>query len=182
MTSLTTMEELFLGELRDLYDAEKQLMEALPEMARAASSAELRNTFEEHVELTGIQVKRLERIFAVLGEKAAGKKCLAMTGVIKEGNEIAGASGDAVVRDAGLIAAAQKAEHYEISGYRSARAHAEILGDDKAARLLSDTLFEAKETDERLTELAESLISEEGACCMNANTPRARGAGGSHHH
>jgi ferritin-like metal-binding protein YciE len=171
MAKVTTMEELFLGELRDLYDAEKQIMEALPEMARAASSAELRNAFEEHLEQTGIQLKRLERIFAVLGEKAAGKKCLAMTALINGADEIGAASGDAAVRDTGLIAAAQKVEHFEISSYGSARAHAEILGDDRAARLLSETLYEEKEADERLTELADSLINEEAA-------PKTRGAGG----
>jgi ferritin-like metal-binding protein YciE len=168
------MEELFLGELRDLYDAEKQLLEALPEMARVASAAELRNAFEDHLEQTGIQAKRLERIFEVLGEKTAGKKCLAMTALINGADEIGGAGGDAAVRDAGLIAAAQKVAHYEISGYGSARAHAEILGDDRAARLLSETLFEEKEADERLTELTDSLINQEAA-----GPPVTRGAGAS---
>jgi ferritin-like metal-binding protein YciE len=179
MVKVTTMEELFLGELRDLHDAERQLVDALPEMARAASSAELRNAFEDHLEQTRIQIKRLERIFEVLGEKAAGKKCVAMTGLIKEANEIAGANGDDAVRDAGLIAAAQKIEHYEISGYGSARAHAEILGDGRAARLLSESLFEEKEADERLTELADSLINEEAAHGPKDGHPKTRGAGGS---
>src|SRR5579863_2740521 len=142
MARVTTMEELFLDEIRDLYDAEKQLMDALPEMADAASSADLRSAFEEHLEQTGIQMKRLERIFAVLGEKATGKKSHAMNALIREGSEIASASGDPAVRDAGLIAAAQKVQHYGISSYGSARAHAEILGDDRGARLLSETLFE----------------------------------------
>jgi ferritin-like metal-binding protein YciE len=190
---VTTMEELFLDEIRDLYDAEKQLLEALPELARSVSSEELRNVLEEHGEQTETQVKRLERIFAVLGEKATGRKCFAMAGLIREANEIAGASGDTAVRDAGLIAAAQKVEHYEISGYGSARAHAEILGDDRAARLLSETLFEEKEADERLTELADSLVNEEAAWSSNhafngsnhalnssANgRPKTRSAGGS---
>jgi ferritin-like metal-binding protein YciE len=186
------MEELFLDEIRDLYDAEKQLLEALPVLARSVSSEELRNALEEHGEQTGIQVKRLERIFAVLGEKATGRKCFAMAGLIREANEIAGASGDDAVRDAGLIAAAQKVEHYEISGYGSARAHAEILGDDRAARLLSETLFEEKEADERLTELvdslinADSLINEDAAWGSNGvfsnganGHPKTRSAGGS---
>ncbi len=174
MAKVTTMEELFLGELRDLYDVEKQLMEALPEMARAASSEQLRNAFEEHLEYTEIQAKRLERIFEVLGERSTGRKCLAMTALINGADEIGGASGDDAVRDAGLIAAAQKVEHFEISSYGSARAHAEILADDRAARLLSETLFEEKEADERLTELADSLINEEAA-----RPPKTRGAGGS---
>jgi len=172
MAKVTTMEELFLGELRDLYDVEKQLMEALPEMARAASSEELRNAFEEHLEHTEIQAKRLERIFEVLGERSNGRKCLAMTALINGADEIGAANGDAAVRDAGLIAAAQKVEHYEISGYGSARAHAEMLGDDRAARLLSESLYEEKEADERLSELADTLINEEAA-------PKTRGAGGS---
>jgi ferritin-like metal-binding protein YciE len=177
MAKVTTMEELFLDEIRDLYDAEKQLMEALPQIANAASSAELRNAFEEHREQTGFQVKRLERIFAVLGERATGKKCHAMTALIKEENEIASASGDPAVRDAGLIAAAQKVEHYEVSGYGSARAHAEILGDDRAARLLSETLFEEKEADERLTELAESIINEEAVRRPDDAREKTRSAG-----
>jgi ferritin-like metal-binding protein YciE len=102
-----------------------------------------------------------------------------MTGLIREADAIAGASGDAAVRDAGLIAAAQKVEHYEISGYGSARAHAELLGDDRAARLLSETLYEEKEADERLTELADSLINEEAARAPENGIPKTRGAGGS---
>lgn len=163
MAKLSTMEELFLDEIRDLYDAERQLTRALPEMAGAASSDELRDVFEEHLEQTHNHIQRLERIFEVLGEKATGKKCAAMTGLIKEGNEIVSASDETTVRDAGLIAAAQKVEHYEISGYGSARTHAEILGDEKAARLLDETLFEEREADERLNDLALNLINEQAA-------------------
>jgi len=163
MAKVTTMEELFLDEIRDLYDAEMQLTKALPEMADAAASDELREAFEEHLEETVNQVGRLERIFAALGEKPTGKKCAAMTGLIKEGNEMINASDETAVRDAGLIAAAQKVEHYEISGYGSARTHAEILGDDKAVRLLEETLFEEKEADERLNDIAKNLVNEEAA-------------------
>jgi len=163
MAKLATMEDLFLDEIRDLYDAERQLIKALPEMANAASSDELRNAFEEHLEQTENHVQRLERVFQALGEKATGKKCAAMTGLIKEGNEMISTSDETVVRDAGLIAAAQKLEHYEISGYSSARRHADILGNDNAVRLLDDTLFEEQEADERLNDLAYTLINEETA-------------------
>lgn len=163
MAKVTTMEELFLDEIRDLYDAEKQLTKALPEMAKASVADELREAFVEHLEQTKNQVQRLERIFETLGEKGTGKKCAAMAGLIKEGDEIAGNSEENSVRDAGLIAAAQKVEHYEISGYGSARAHAELLGNNEAARLLQETLDEEKEADEKLNDLAQSVINEEAA-------------------
>jgi len=168
MAQVTTMEELFIEELRDLYDAEKQLTKALPKMAKAASSEELRTAFEEHLEQTEGQVGRLEEIFKALGEKATGKTCAAMAGLIKEGNEIAQEIEESAVRDAGLIASAQKVEHYEISGYGSARTHAELLGNDEAVSLLEETLEEEKSTDERLTELAESIINEEAVSGSNS--------------
>jgi|SRR5580658_4138798 ferritin-like metal-binding protein YciE len=183
MAKVTTMEELFLDEIRDLYDAERQLTKALPEMADAASSDELRNAFQEHFEQTVNQVKRLERIFEILGEKPTGKKCAAMTGLIKEGNEMVRASDETAVRDAGLIAAAQKVEHYEISGYGSARTHAEILGDNRAVRLLDETLFEEIEADQRLSDLAITMINEEAADGSSGSggrgRPKTRAAGGS---
>jgi ferritin-like metal-binding protein YciE len=182
MAKITTMEELFIDEIRDLYDAEKQLTKALPEMANSASADELRNVFEEHLEQTENHVQRLERIFGALDEKATGKKCAAMTGLIKEGNEVIGDTGDTAVRDAGLIAAAQKVEHYEISGYASARIHAELLGNDRAARLLDETLFEEQDADERLGDLAHSLILEEVESDSNhagSGRRKTRGAGGS---
>lgn len=161
MSKVTTMEELFIDELRDLYDAETQLTKALPKMSRAAASDELREAFDEHLGQTENQIERLKRIFELVGEKPKGKKCVAMTGLIKEGDEMVSDSEETPVRDAGLIAAAQKVEHYEISGYGSARTHAELLGNDEAARLLEETLQEEKDTDERLTQLAENLINEE---------------------
>jgi ferritin-like metal-binding protein YciE len=176
MAKITTMEELFLDEIRDLYDAEKQLTKALPEMAKASSSDELRDAFEEHLEQTQAQIRRLERIFEAMGEKPTGKKCAAMAGLIKEGNEMVSATGDTAIRDAGLITAAQKVEHYEISGYGSARTHAGILGNDGAVRLLEETLFEEKEANERLTELARYMINDEAARGSNHG---AKGAGGS---
>jgi ferritin-like metal-binding protein YciE len=180
MAKVTTMEELFLDEIRDLYDAERQLTKALPEMANAASAEELRTVFEEHLEQTENHVQRLERIFEALGEKATGKKCAAMTGLVKEGNELIGDTDDTAVRDAGLIAAAQKVEHYEISGYGSARTHAELLGNGEAVRLLDETLFEEKEANERLNDLAQNLINEQAAGGSNRpGRPKTRAAGGS---
>ncbi len=163
MAAISTMDELFLDELRDLYDAEKQLTKALPEMADSATSEELRSAFTEHLEQTKGHVQRLEQIFETLGEKGTGKKCAAMAGLIKEGDEIASESSETAVRDAGLIAAAQKVEHYEIAGYGSARAHAELVGKKAAARLLEQTLQEEKEADSKLNEIAQSLINNEAA-------------------
>jgi ferritin-like metal-binding protein YciE len=182
MARITTMEELFLDEIRDLYDAEQQLTKALPEMADAASSDELRYTFEVHLEQTGTQVQRLEHLFEALGEKPTGKKCAAMTGLIKEVNEMIGASSETTVRDAGLIAAAQKVEHYEMSGYGSARTHAEFIGNDKAVLLLDETLFEEQEADERLNDLAHSLIGEKMVNDSNragSGRPKTKAVGGS---
>src|SRR5215472_1724249 len=156
-----TMQELFLDELRDLYDAEKQLTKALPEMADAASTEELRSAFEDHLEQTRGHVQRLEQIFEELGEKSSGKKCAAMAGLIKEGNEVVDESDESVVRDAGLIAAAQKAEHYEMSGYGSARTHAQLLGNKRAATLLKETLDEEKAADAKLNEIAMTLINQQ---------------------
>lgn len=178
MAKVTTMQELFLDEIRDLYDAEKQLTKALPEMADAATSDQLRNAFQEHLGQTHNHVQRLERIFEALGEKGTGKKCAAMAGLIKEGDEIASDSEQTAVRDAGLIAAAQKVEHYEISGYGSARTHAELLGNREAARLLEETLQEEKEADQKLNQLAQSMINEQasGAGAGRTQTRTARGS------
>jgi len=160
MAKTTTMDELLLDELRDLYDAEKQLTKALPKMAKASNSEQLRTAFQEHLRQTEGHVERLEQIFEQLGEKAGGKKCAAMSGLIKEGEEMASDTDDSSVRDAGLIAAAQKVEHYEISGYGSVRTHAQMLGHDQAARLLNETLDEEKQTDHKLNTLAERMINE----------------------
>jgi ferritin-like metal-binding protein YciE len=161
MAKTTTMDDLLLDQLRDLYDAEKQLTKALSKMAKAATSEELKAAFEEHQQQTEGHVERLEQIFEQLGEKSTGKKCAAMNGLIKEGEEMASDIEDDSVRDAGLIAAAQKVEHYEISGYGSVRTHAQMLGHGKAVRLLQQTLDEEKETDQKLNDLAESMINEQ---------------------
>ncbi len=159
MQKTTTMDQLFLDEIRDLYDAEKQLTKALPKMAKAACSDDLRMAFEGHLEETqGHAVKRLEEIFDALGEKGAGKKCTAMQGLIKEGEELM-AMDQSALRDAALIAAAQKVEHYEISGYGSARTHAHLVGNSEAVSLLDETLNEEKEANRKLNDLAETTIN-----------------------
>ena len=176
MPKVSTLDELFVDEIRDLYDAEKQLTKALPQMAKAAVSENLRQAFEDHLAQTQGHVERLEEIFDSLGQKPTGKKCQAMVGLIKEGGETAGNTAETAIRDAGLIAAAQKVEHYEISGYGSARAHAELLGKAQAARLLQETLDEEKEADAKLNELADGTINDEAVA---AKRPTTRTAGGS---
>src|SRR6185437_14165831 len=163
MAKVSTMEELFIDEIRDLYDAETQLTKALPKMSKAATSEELRDAFDDHLMQTENQVERLRRIFELSGENPTSKKCQAMTGLIKEGDDFVSDSDETPVRDAGLIAAAQKVEHYEISGYGSARTHAALLGNDEAARLLNETLREEKEADEKLNQLAKGMINSEAA-------------------
>lgn len=158
-----TLNDLLIDELRDLYDAERQLIKAIPKMAKAAESDELRSALEEHLMVTQNQVERLEQIFENLEEKAVGKKCAAMHGLIEEGQEAVSAKGDRNVRDAAIIGAAQKVEHYEIAAYGTARTHAEILGQTEAAKLLQQTLDEEGEADKKLTELAETLINQQAA-------------------
>ncbi len=153
----TSLRELFVTELQDLYDAENQLVKALPKMAQAASSEELREGFEEHLEQTREHARRLEEIFEQLGEDAKGEKCKGMEGLIKEGSELMKENMEDAVKDAALIGAAQKVEHYEISGYGTARTWAELLGEEEAVSLLEQTLSEEKETDEKLTGLAENI-------------------------
>jgi ferritin-like metal-binding protein YciE len=178
MTKATTMDQLFVDEIRDLYDAEKQLTRALPKMAASASSDELRTAFEDHLEQTQEHVNRLEEILDALGEKGPGKKCAAMQGLIKEGDELM-AMDEGALRDAGLIAAAQKVEHYEISGYGSARTHAQLLGNSEAVSLLDETLNEEKEADRILNELAENTINTEAleASKVHRTGARTRTAG-----
>jgi ferritin-like metal-binding protein YciE len=159
--NLNTFDDLYLQQLRDLWDAERQLMEALPVMAEAASDAELKKAFKEHLEITKQQKTRLEGIFNDLGEDPEGHTCAAMKGLIKEGNEVAEAEGDDTVRDAGLIAAAQRIEHYEISGYGTARTFARRLGRESDAELLQQTLDEEGDTDRTLTRIAERDVNAE---------------------
>jgi ferritin-like metal-binding protein YciE len=184
MPKLSTLEDLFLDEIQDLYDAEKQLTKALPKLAKAANSNELRQAFEDHLAQTRGHVERLEQVFESLGEKAGGKKCEAMVGLVKEGGDIASNTEATAVRDAGLIAGAQKVEHYEIAGYGSARTHARLLGHDRIASLLEATLGEEKDADAKLNALAQSTINEEAASVLGgeskpASGSRTRTAGGS---
>ena len=158
---LDTLEQLYINELRDLYSAENQLLKALPKMAKAASSQELKNAFEKHLDQTKGHVERLEQIFQQLNESPKGKTCHGMKGLIEEGSEILEQDGEESVLDAGIIVAAQKVEHYEIAGYGSVRTFAHLLGQNKAAELLQTTLDEESETNELLTRLAESIINPE---------------------
>jgi ferritin-like metal-binding protein YciE len=158
---LERLEQLYISELRDLYSAENQLLKALPKMARGASSPELKDAFEKHLEQTKGHVERLEQLFEQLDESPKGKTCQAMKGLIKEGSEILQEDGEDSVLDAGIIVAAQKVEHYEIASYGSVRTFAHLLGNDEAARLLQSTLDEESEANEILTRLAESIVNPE---------------------
>ena len=157
------LKELYIDELKDLYSAENQLVKALPKMAKAASSDELRQGFEKHLKQTQEHVQRLEKIFQGLGESAKGKKCKGMEGLIEEGSEAMQEDYDGSVLDAALIGAAQRVEHYEIAGYGTVRSMAETLGEDDHVSLLEETLQEEKETDEKLTELASQINVEANA-------------------
>jgi len=157
--SLDTLKDLYVEQLRDLYSAENQILKALPKMEKAASHEELRAAFEEHRQVTERQVERLDRIFEDLGERATGHHCKGMEGLLKEGDEMVQEKGDESTIDAGLIAAAQRVEHYEIAGYGTVRTYAERLGFSEHAELLQRTLDEEGETDHRLTDLAESIIN-----------------------
>ena len=157
------LEELLVDELKDLYSAEKQIVTALPKMARAASSPDLRRAFERHLEETRRQVERLEEIGEDLEVRITGKKCMGMEGLIEEGKELMQEDLDENALDAGLIGAAQKVEHYEMAAYGTARTHASLLGYKKAAKLLQQTLDEEGATDKKLTALAESIINVEAA-------------------
>ena len=156
---LDTLEKLFVEELRDLYSAENQLLKALPRMATTASSDELKQAFEDHLEETKEHVARLDEIFKGLDESPKGKTCKAMKGLVEEGSEILEEEGERSVLDAGIIAAAQKVEHYEIASYGTARAWATLLGEDEAADLLQQTLDEEGEANKRLNELAEEIVN-----------------------
>jgi ferritin-like metal-binding protein YciE len=158
---LGSLHDLYVEELRDLYNAENQILKALPKMAKAACHPELKQAFEEHLEQTQGQVERLDKIFKKLDARAKGKKCKAMEGLLEEGKELMEQDADEDVLDAALIAAAQKVEHYEIAAYGCARTYARLLGEDEAAELLQQTLDEEGETDKRLTQLAESVVNVE---------------------
>jgi ferritin-like metal-binding protein YciE len=161
--ALNKLDELLVEELQDLYDAESQLVKALPKMAKAASNDSLRRAFEDHLEQTKGHVNRLEKVFQSLGQKAKSKTCEAMKGLIEEADDFLGESAEASVRDAGMIACAQKVEHYEMAGYGSVRTWAEQLGRREAAQLLQQTLDEEKAADKKLTQIAESMSNPQAA-------------------
>lgn len=152
-----SLRELYVDELRDLYNAETQLVKALPKMAKAASNQELRQAFEDHLRQTSGHVSRLEQIFAALEEKPSGKKCIAMEGLVREGAELISEDYPEPVLDAGVIGAAQRVEHYEIAAYGTVRSFAEVLGESEQASLLEKTLNEEKEADEKLSQISEKV-------------------------
>jgi ferritin-like metal-binding protein YciE len=160
MPKINTLEDAYIEQLRDLYNAEMQLTKALPKMAKAAHNPELKQGFEEHLEQTKGHVARLEEIFEALDEKPTGKKCKAMAGLIEEGAETIGEDATPEVKDAMLIAAAQRVEHYEIAGYGTVKTFAELLGHEDAAKTLEETLQEEVDTDEKLTEAAQAINAE----------------------
>lgn len=159
VSKMATLEDLYMDLLKDLYSAEKQLVKALPKLAKNAQSSDLQNAFQEHLRQTEGQVERIERIFSEYGSSPRGKKCVGMEGIIEEGNELLKDNVDPEVLDAGLIAAAQKAEHYEIASYGTARAWAQRLGYHEAARRLQETLEEESMANEKLTRIAESHVN-----------------------
>ena len=161
--SLDSLDKLFLEELKDIYNAEKQLTRALPRMAKAAESPELRQAFTKHLTETEGQIQRLQRIFSSLGQAARGKKCKGMEGLIEEGKEMMEEEGEPQVVDAALISAAQKVEHYEIASYGCLRSYAELLGYSEAVQLLQQNLQEEEAADKKLTQLGESGINEAAA-------------------
>jgi ferritin-like metal-binding protein YciE len=159
-TTNNTLRELYVDELRDLYDAENRLVKALPKMAKAATSDELRSGIEEHLEQTKGHVERLKQIFTAMGEKATGKRCPGMMGILEEGEEVLDEDYEGALMDAAIISGAQRVEHYEIAAYGCVRSWADLLGESEASSLLQKTLEEEKETDEKLTELAEQINAE----------------------
>jgi ferritin-like metal-binding protein YciE len=156
---LESVDDLFLAELRDLYDAENQLLKALPKLAEAATTPALKTAFSQHLEQTKGHVGRLDRVFRELDAKPSGESCEAMKGLVKEGEEFIQAKGEPSVRDAGLIGAAQRVEHYEMAGYGTARTLAKRLGYQEIATLLQQTLEEEGEADKKLTAVAENEVN-----------------------
>jgi ferritin-like metal-binding protein YciE len=158
--SVSSMEELFLDELKDLYSAEKQITKALPKLAKAASSPDLRNAFESHLEETKGHVERLEKAFEILGKPSRGKMCHGMEGVLEEGSEVLEDTEKGDVRDAALISAAQRVEHYEIAAYGCVHEYATLLGQKEIAKLLEETLNEEKAADKKLNGISKAVNSQ----------------------
>jgi ferritin-like metal-binding protein YciE len=160
---LDNLQQLFLKELRDLYDAEKQITDALPKMIDAAHHSELKSALEDHLHVTKQQISRLDRVFQMLQEKPTGETCKGMKGLLKEGDELASAEGDPSTIDAAIITAAQRVEHYEMAGYGTVRTYAELLGQRQIAELLQQTLDEEKTADETLSDIASNVNVESKA-------------------
>jgi ferritin-like metal-binding protein YciE len=160
---LNSLRDVYLEELKDLLSAENQILKALPKMVKAASSEELQTAFQDHLEETKEHAQRLEQIFKKLGVTGKGKKCKAMEGLLEEGKEVMEEEGEPAAKDAALIAAAQRVEHYEMAGYGCARTFAQILGEEEAANLLQQTLDEEGAADKKLTEVAQTTINAEAS-------------------
>ena len=160
---IDSLRKLYVDELKDLYSAEKQILQALPKMVKKAQNEQLKKAFEDHRQVTEMQVERLDRIFEMLGKAARGKKCKAMEGLIEEGKEMMQEDMEPEVMDAALIAAAQRIEHYEIAGYGTVRTYAQVLGEKEQANILQQTHDEEGDADKLLTRLAESTINVEAA-------------------
>jgi len=172
-----SLKQLYMDELKDLFSAENQLVKALPKMAKAASSEELRTGFEKHLEQTKSHVQRLEEIFQSLDESPKGKKCVGMEGLVKEGSEVTEEGFEGAVLDAGLIGAARRVEHYEMAAYGAACEIAKVLGQTKHSSLLEKTLAEEKQTDEKLADLAKEINSqanEEGSEEQQDSSPTGK--------
>jgi ferritin-like metal-binding protein YciE len=176
MAESATLHDAFIGELQDAYDAEKQLTKALPKLAKAASSQQLRAAFESHLEETHGHVERLEQAFEILEEKARSKHCDAIAGIIEEGKSVMEEDFDDATLDACLIASGQRAEHYEMAAYGTLVAWAKAMGHDEVAQLLEETLDQEKAADKKLTTLAEGGINQEAAHAAPANRKRAHAA------
>ena len=181
MAEAGTLHDAFIDELRDTYDAEKQLTKALPKLAKASANPDLRQAFESHLEETQGQVKRLEQVFESLGEKVRGKHCDGIAGIIEEGKSIMEEEFDDTTMDACLIAAGQRAEHYEMAAYGTLVAWAQAMGHAEAAKLLQQTLDEEKAADKKLSGLAEGGINQSAADAAHSEEdeePEAAVAGG----
>jgi ferritin-like metal-binding protein YciE len=172
---IETLEQLLQDEIRDIYDAEKQLVKAIPKMAKAASSTELSDALKQHLEATQGHVQRLEQVFEALGTKAKGKTCAAMKGLIEEGQEAIGADSSDEMKDLAIIGAAQRVEHYEIAAYGTVRTFAEQLGKQDVVDLLQSTLDEEKEADDKLSDISQTLLDVSRKVRSRTKRRRARG-------
>ncbi len=158
-TNGNSLHDVFVNELKDLYSAENQLLDALPRMAQAATTQDLKQAFQQHLDTTRKQKQRLDQIFSNISEQPTGKKCFGMEGILREGDEVMNKGYTGATKDAALIAAAQKAEHYEIAGYGTVATFADELGNSQASRLLKETLGEEEDVNKKLTKIAESKVN-----------------------